>query len=50
LVDQGAGWAPYGDIDELTANAPVVEWPPVESDQYVIYSEWLRRWQEFKSS
>jgi len=50
LVEQGGGWAPYGDIDQLTANAPVVEWPPVESSEFVVYSEWLRRWQEFKAS
>jgi spermidine/putrescine-binding protein len=50
LVGQRGAWAYYGDIDALTANAPVVEWPPVESDEYVNYSEWLRRWQEFKAS
>ncbi|MEO8423734.1 MAG: ABC transporter substrate-binding protein [Actinomycetota bacterium] len=50
LVEQGGGWAPYADLEQLSGNAPVVEWPPVKADGYVPYSDWLRRWEEFKAS
>lgn len=50
LVERGEGWAVYGDVAKLTASAPVTEWPPAESDEYVTYTDWLKRWQQFKAS
>lgn len=50
LVEQGDPWKDFADIDAILAKEPVVEWPPVESDEFVTHSEWLKRWQEFKAS
>lgn len=38
----------FEDPDALLEKAPMREWPPLESDQYVPYGEWSKRWDELK--
>lgn len=38
----------YRDPEEVLAKAPMREWPPLESDEFVTYGEWSKRWQELK--
>jgi spermidine/putrescine transport system substrate-binding protein len=41
---------PYDQLDALLERAPFYNNPPVESDEYVTYSEWVDTWQEVKAS
>jgi spermidine/putrescine transport system substrate-binding protein len=41
---------PYEDLDGLLERAPFYNNPPVESDEYVTYGEWIDTWQEVKAS
>lgn len=41
---------PYEDLDGLLERAPFYNNPPVESDEYVTYEEWIDTWQEVKAS
>lgn len=50
LAKEGPLWSYYADREAVFAAAPNVEWPPVESDEFETYDEWLKRWQDFKSS
>ena len=41
---------PYEDLDGLLERAPFYNNPPVESDEFVTYEEWVETWQEVKAS
>ena len=41
---------PYEDLDGLLERAPFYNNPPVESDEFVTYEEWIDTWQEVKAS
>jgi spermidine/putrescine transport system substrate-binding protein len=41
---------PYEDLDGLLERAPFYNNPPVESDEFVTYEEWVDTWQEVKAS
>jgi spermidine/putrescine transport system substrate-binding protein len=41
---------PYEDLDGLLERAPFYNNPPVESDEFVTYQEWIDTWQEVKAS
>jgi spermidine/putrescine transport system substrate-binding protein len=41
---------PYEDLEGLLERAPFYNNPPVESDEYVTYQEWIDTWQEVKAS
>ena len=40
---------PYDDLEGLLERAPFYNNPPVESDEYVTYEEWVDTWQEVKA-
>jgi spermidine/putrescine transport system substrate-binding protein len=41
---------PYDDLEGLLERAPFYNNPPVESDEFVTYQEWIDAWQEVKAS
>jgi spermidine/putrescine transport system substrate-binding protein len=41
---------PYDDLEGLLERAPFYNNPPVESDEFVTYQEWIDTWQEVKAS
>ena len=41
---------PYDELDGLLERAPFYNLPPVESDEFVTYQEWIDKWQEIKTS
>jgi len=41
---------PYEDLEGLLERAPFYNNPPVESDEFVTYQEWIETWQEVKAS
>jgi spermidine/putrescine transport system substrate-binding protein len=41
---------PYEDLEGLLERAPFYNNPPVESDEYVTYQEWVDTWQEVKAA
>ena len=41
---------PYDDLEGLLERAPFYNNPPVESDEFVTYEEWIDTWQEVKAS
>ncbi len=50
LNEATASLYPYEEIDSLLERAPFYNNPPVESDEYVTYQEWIDTWQEIKGS
>ncbi len=40
---------PYDKLDELFALAPVYPLPPLESEEYTTYDDWIAAWEEFKA-
>ena len=50
LNEATASLYPYDEIDSLLERAPFYNNPPVESDEYVTYQEWIDTWQEIKGS
>ena len=40
----------YDELDSLLERAPFYNNPPVESDEYVTYQQWIDQWQEIKAS
>jgi spermidine/putrescine-binding protein len=50
LVKEGPAWAPYADVDAVLESAPTAQTPPAESDEYTTLPEWLKRWEQFKTS
>ena len=50
LNEATASLYPYDEIDSLLERAPFYNNPPVESDEFVTYQEWIDTWQEIKGS
>jgi spermidine/putrescine-binding protein len=50
LDEATAALYPYAEIDSLLERAPFYNNPPVDSDEYVTYQEWIDTWQEIKGS
>ncbi len=51
FLDEGTrSLYPYEDLDGLLERAPFYNNPPVESDEFVTYEEWVETWQEVKAS
>ncbi len=50
LDEATASLYPYAEIDSLLERAPFYNNPPVESDEYVTYQQWIDQWQEIKGS
>ncbi|MCJ7569443.1 MAG: extracellular solute-binding protein [Anaerolineales bacterium] len=50
LLDEAtANLYPYETINEVFEKAPVYSLPPLESDQYATYDDWLSMWEEAKA-
>jgi spermidine/putrescine transport system substrate-binding protein len=49
LSDEIAAFYPYDKLDELVANFPFYNNPPVESDEFVTFEQASDAWQELKS-
>jgi spermidine/putrescine-binding protein len=40
----------YDNLDQLFERAPVFDTPPLESEEYTTYDEWLTAWEELKAA
>jgi len=49
LDDVTRGLYPYDDLEALLEKAPLAGLPPVESDEFVTFSEWQDAWQQLKA-
>ncbi|MGY5809086.1 ABC transporter substrate-binding protein [Rhizobium sp. LEGMi198b] len=49
LNDETKSLFDYSDVDAIFKAAPLIGIPPLESDQYATYADWVAAWNEFKA-